>query len=130
MGCISLEEIIFPEGLLSIEFNAFNYCTSLKRVTIPNTVKRLDPYSFEGCHSLEEFNLPNSIEEFCLSVVRDCINLKTLIIPDNVKKIYYDGYNNIQTIYTGEAASHDMLDVVEFEFAGMQDGKYKFVRKG
>ncbi len=129
MGCLSLEEIILPEGLKSIEFNAFNYCTSLKKVSIPNTVTRLDAFSFESCHSLEEINLPNSIDEFNLSVIRYCNNIKTLDIPYNVKKIYYDRYNSLQTIYTGKEASKDMFDVIEYECAGVFEGKYKFVRK-
>ncbi|MCR5643695.1 MAG: BspA family leucine-rich repeat surface protein [Prevotella sp.] len=45
--------IIIPEGVTSIEPNAFYYCQNLKSIVIPSTVASIGKWAFLGCESLE-----------------------------------------------------------------------------
>ena len=46
--CLSLESIIFPEGLLTIEVEPFDHCDNLKKIYIPSTVSTLRPFCGKG----------------------------------------------------------------------------------
>ena len=60
-GCESLEEVVFQEGLISIEAIAFYDCASLKRVVLPSGLRNISDRSFNGCESLELLNIPDSV---------------------------------------------------------------------
>lgn len=78
----SLESIILPDTLTTIEYKAFSECTSLKTLTIPEGVTSID-YGIVGfCTSLETIYLPSSLEKIHLGMLDGC--------PDNVK-VYYAG---------------------------------------
>ena len=47
-GCSSLESIVLPDGVTSIEKETFNGCSSLKSITIPNTVTEIKEKAFYG----------------------------------------------------------------------------------
>ena len=49
-----------PEGVTSIEINAFRDCTSLTRVTIPSSVISIGSYAFYGCKSLTNIEVSES----------------------------------------------------------------------
>ncbi|MBQ8316234.1 MAG: leucine-rich repeat domain-containing protein, partial [Lachnospiraceae bacterium] len=46
-GCVSLTEIIIPNGVTEIEGTAFTVCDNLKKVTIPSSVTNIDYYAFD-----------------------------------------------------------------------------------
>ena len=48
-NCVSLETIIFEEGVEKIEDQIFEGCSSLKFLTIPSSVKMIGNHSFAGC---------------------------------------------------------------------------------
>lgn len=48
-GCVSLDNISFPEGITNLPDGVVEYCTGLKCVTIPSTVEKIDEYAFRGC---------------------------------------------------------------------------------
>lgn len=48
-GCIYLETIILPDGVLEIGDNAFLNCTLLKTVSIPDSVSKIGKNAFSGC---------------------------------------------------------------------------------
>ena len=78
----SLESIILPDTVTSIEYGAFSGCSSLKTLTIPEGVTSID-YGIVGfCTSLETIYLPSSLEKIHLGMLDGC--------PDNVK-VYYAG---------------------------------------
>lgn len=51
-GCISLEGLRLPEGVLYIGDSAFSGCTSLAEITLPYSLYDIGPSSFAGCTSL------------------------------------------------------------------------------
>lgn len=58
-----LKEIIVPEGITSIESEAFLDCTSLTTVTIPDSLHRIEFNAFIGCTALQKIVLPSSLNE-------------------------------------------------------------------
>ena len=59
----NLEEVVLPEGLLSIGQDAFLAAPKLTTVRLPSTLLHMD-YAFFGCESLRSLHLPKSLEEF------------------------------------------------------------------
>ena len=58
-----LKEVIIPEGITTIEANAFEGCFSLESVTLPSSIKHIGPNAFAGCKELKEVILPDSITD-------------------------------------------------------------------
>ena len=51
-------EIIVPDGIISIESEAFLDCTSLTTVTIPDSLHRIEINAFIGLYSIAEDSSP------------------------------------------------------------------------
>ncbi len=89
-----LELIRFPEGLIDIRAEAFEYCESLKEIILPDTIKEIGAYCFRGCTNLEYVKLPKKLEVIEDYLFDYCENLKTIIMPENLKEIRPDALNN------------------------------------
>lgn len=67
MGTTSLEEVILPESLKTIDQNTFKDCSSLKKLSVGksgeknvlDTVETINAGAFNGCSSLETLTLKN-----------------------------------------------------------------------
>lgn len=46
------EDIIFPEGLVSIEEQAFHECTNIPRIELPSSLQTINRYAFNGCYNI------------------------------------------------------------------------------
>ena len=46
------EDIIFPEGLVSIEERAFNECTNIPRIKLPSSLQTINRFAFNGCYNI------------------------------------------------------------------------------
>ena len=58
-----VKEVIIPEGITTIEANAFEGCISLESITLPSSIKHIGPNAFAGCKELKEVVLPDSITD-------------------------------------------------------------------
>ena len=56
-----IKEVIIPEGITSIEENAFEGCTNLTTVILPGSLKHIGRNAFVDCKSLKTTVLPESI---------------------------------------------------------------------
>ena len=62
----NLTEIVIPNSVTSIGFNAFAQCPSLISITIPNTVISIGGYAFNSCANLTKVTIL-STETICAS---------------------------------------------------------------
>ena len=62
--CVGLTEIILPEGVEDIGQYAFENCSSMTSVTIPKSVIQIGAYAFFGCIELTEVNYAGTEEEW------------------------------------------------------------------
>ncbi len=82
----ALEEVIIPEGVEKIGFEAFYGCGELESVHLPSTITEIGLGAFGKCEKLSEINFPQSLEKIGLESFYSC-NLKSVVIPANVAEI-------------------------------------------
>ncbi len=89
MDCISLTEILLPEGLERIDAYAFNHC-GLEEIIIPDSVTRIGGHVFESCYKLKNAVLPAELlaayndAGIPNSIFYDCPYLKTVTISNDM----------------------------------------------
>ena len=62
----SLKSVTLPNGVTTIDGEAFYACPSLERITIPNSVKRIEQAAFASCPSLRDIYFNGTKEEWAL----------------------------------------------------------------
>lgn len=65
-GLSTIEEIILPNSVLSIDDYAFNSCSGVNKVVMPS-VHRIGHKAFENCSSIDTIISENSTPPICLS---------------------------------------------------------------
>lgn len=83
----SIEEIVLPNTVTSINYGAFSSCCNLVKVAIPDGVVNIGGAAFEDCRQLKDVTIPDSVEAIGSSAFAGCSSLESVIIPDSVKVI-------------------------------------------
>ena len=89
-GYSNIQRINLPEGLETIDDEAFRDCSSLELAELPSTVKHLGNKAFDKCGSITISALPESIETLGSSVFGGLIrprNMVSFSLPDNLTEI-------------------------------------------
>ena len=86
-GQIFYNEVTY--NVVSIQDNAFQYCTSVISITLPNTITSIGKNAFYKCSSLKEFVIPNSVTSIGEYAFEDCTGLTSVAISENVSTIDY-----------------------------------------
>ena len=97
---IPITDIVFPEGLKTIEKMALRDCQSDKAVIIPESVERMDEYalSYSDIDSVIILAQINHIKE---NTFEGCINLTFIDLPNNIVSIEnnaFKGCNGLSNI--------------------------------
>ena len=88
LGCTSLKDVVIPGGMI-IQYDAFRDCTSLTSVTMLEGTTTIGQNAFYGCTALENVSVPSSLK----SVNRNSF--------DNCPNIIFSKYDN--GLYLGNA---------------------------
>ena len=88
LGCTSLKDVVIPGGMI-IQYDAFRNCTSLTSVTMLEGTTTIGLNAFDGCTALENVSVPSSLK----SVNRNSF--------DNCPNIIFSKYDN--GLYLGNA---------------------------
>ena len=83
-GC---NNTIIPDGVTSINENAFYSCESLTNITIPNSVTSIGKEAFMNCIGLSSVILGDCLTSLGNSVFKGCKQLSSIIIPNSVTSI-------------------------------------------
>lgn len=75
-------DLIIPDGVTTIGFNAFCYCNSIESVTISKTVENIKSQAFKGCENLKYVYIPNNVKGIANNAFLSC---------DKLTDIYYEG---------------------------------------
>ena len=76
-----------PQGITSIEVEAFSRCKSLTNVSIPDSVTSIGDSAFDFCKSLTSVSIPDSVTSIGDSAFYCCSSLTSVSIPDSVTSI-------------------------------------------
>ncbi len=96
--CTNLTSVVIPDSVTSIGDSAFSHCESLTSVIIPDSVTSIGNSAFEGCSSLTSVAIPDSVTSIGNSAFANCSSLVSVVIPDSVTSISYDAFYGCSTL--------------------------------
>lgn len=101
--CKALAGIVLPEGIESINQEAFETCSNLTDIVIPDSVKTIEQYAFWNCENLEEVVLEEGMQTIEAKAFNECEKLITVTIPKSVISIGDEAfiYTSLQTVNYG-----------------------------
>ena len=67
--------VVIPNGVTSIGYQAFYFCSSLTSVTIPSSVTTIDAWAFGWCQNLESVIIPRSVISIGERAFYECTSL-------------------------------------------------------
>lgn len=104
-GNSTIEKLVLPEYLESIELFAFQNCTNLKKVEWNKNLISIGDSSFWGTAIEEITTLPDKLEIIYPYAFFDCKKLKEAIIPKNVKKMNLGTFNGCTSLVKAKIES-------------------------
>lgn len=72
----NINSVIIPEGVATIQSQAFRSCAKLKSVTLPNSLTDIYSGAFKGCSNLKTIMIPKSVTVIGTEAFSNCTNLK------------------------------------------------------
>lgn len=97
-GSATLESVILPKNITTIESKAFRNCSNLRCITIFENVKSIGANAFIDSN-LSEITIPEGVETIESGAFCRC-NLSEIIIPEGVKTIGDNAFYNIENLKT------------------------------
>lgn len=97
-----LESIAIPEGVTSIEIDAFKNCTSLTSINIPAGISTIKYESFYGCSSLTDINIPAGVTEIGWNAFAGCSALTSIELPEGLTTIKQSAFSNCTSLIAVE----------------------------
>ena len=93
----TFSSIQLPEGLETIEQNAFVRCRQLQSIHIPDGVWKIGSYAFLACNSLEDVTLPANLTEMGTSIFYAC-PFTEIDLPEKMPSIGYSMFSNCKNL--------------------------------
>ncbi len=90
---LNINSITIPDSVTKIGQYAFAYCSNLKAITIPDSVISIEQYAFSHCLSLESITIPDSVTSIGECAFSYCSILKSVSIPETLTNISKDAFN-------------------------------------
>ena len=92
------KSVDIPDGVTTIDDNAFQGGMNLTSVTMPNSVTRIGDGAFSGCRSLTSVTMSDSVTYIGESAFNDCSSLTSINIPDGVTSIGENTFYNCKKL--------------------------------
>ena len=83
-----------PEGIISIDYNAFKGCQNLESVTLPESLTTLGSYAFYHCKLLKTIKIPSGVTAIPSSCFYECSSLESVAIPEGVTTIGSEAFQS------------------------------------
>lgn len=97
-GC---KNTIIPDGVKSIENDAFRGFPTMTSLTIPNSVTTIKNYAFSNCSGLTSLDIPTSVTSLGNHAFESCVGLTSVEIPNSVVSIgtwAFSGCTNLSSV--------------------------------
>ena len=92
---------VIPDGVTSIEEDAFSGCSGLSSIAIPDSVTTIGENAFKGCSGLASITVPDGVTSIGDQAFAFCRELLSIVIPRSVTFVgsqAFEGCQNL-TIY-------------------------------
>ena len=99
-----VKKLVVPDGVTSINDNAFYSYYNLTSVTIPSSVSYIGKYSFRYCYQITSLNLSEGLKTIGESAFESCSGLTSVIIPSSVTSIgnyAFSGCSDLTNVKVG-----------------------------
>lgn len=108
----TLETIIIPEGVVTIESGAFSDCIRLKNINLPDSLNTIEDSAFSACLSLITMIIPRQVTVLAAYAFECCEMLESVYIPIEVTEIAAYAFSNCPglTIYCEAQSKPDLWD--------------------
>lgn len=100
-GCLNLEKVYIPDSVTEIGEGAFCGCVNLKEVRVPASIKAIPARTFAHCKNLVKISVPSSIEDIGDYAFSECEALSEIKLPGRLKRIgigTFDGCSNLKAV--------------------------------
>lgn len=123
-NCKNLQEVVFGEGLQTIEQDAFMGCVKLKGIDLPASIKTVAPTAFASCPAVESITVAEGCSAY--TVAGNCllsadratlvIGCKASVIPSGI--LYIGDHAFYQSKREQVDLPKGLLQIGEFAFYG------------
>ncbi len=83
----NLVKVIIPEGVTTIQDEAFLGCYELTEVELPSTLRKIGKLAFWGCESLPSIEIPEGVTTIGDYAFQECWSLADITVPASVTSI-------------------------------------------
>ena len=111
-----IEEFTVPDGVETIETEAFAGCESLSSVTIPEGVTSIGIRAFQDCTGLTSIVIPDSVKTIEGSAFYNCNNLDSVTMGTGVTSIgsyAFRSNSHVLKIYISDIAAWCEMEISE-----------------
>ena len=91
--CQTLTSVILPQGVVTIDSDAFCDWVHLVSVTIPDSVTDIGRYAFSECSALKSVTIPNSVTSLGSGAFYGCTSLSSATISKNITSFGSDAFS-------------------------------------
>lgn len=97
MSETGVKHVILPEGITTIEDQAFANNSEIESIQLPGTLQKIGYSAFEFCHGLKEITIPEGVTFIDTDAFWGCENLKLIVLPSTLEEIGEGGafYNSM-----------------------------------
>ena len=99
-NCTLLTEITIPESVTAIGSHAFSHCTNLASITLPTSTVTIADYAFASCQKLTSVTIPKAATTIGMFAFSDCSLLKQETIGENVSSIGNGAFSDCNQLIT------------------------------
>lgn len=93
-----VEEIVLPDGVISIADGAFANCSYLRAVNLPASLKTIGDRAFSDCENLLSISFSEGLESIGAEAFYQCFALSEVSIPASVKTIKDEAFIHCENL--------------------------------
>ncbi len=124
---IEITEYVIPDGVETVNADAFANCVDLSRVIIPASVSTIGDGAFSGCASLSEIIIPDGVSRIGSYAFEDCSSLSSIYNfnpqPQYIRSDVFSNYNATLYVLESSVSAYQAADVwKQFNIVGVLKG--------